>query len=240
MSPSSGAITRPSCQVSSGKAGVLLVGLAVEHPLVGPQQVERGEDHAGGGDHGPPAAGEERTDQDQELAGEAVEAGQTDRAQHHDGEHGGEDRRRLLEALEGGDLPGVAAVVDHPDEEEERAGGDAVVHHLQHAALDALRGEGEGAEHDEAEVGDRRVGDEALQVLLHGGDDGAVEDADHAEGDERRARRTRRPLGTGRARSARSRRCRASASRRPGSPTPRWVPGCGRRAARCAAGTAAP
>ena len=40
----------------------------------------------------------------------------------------------LLEALELGDLAGVAALVDHPDEEEQRAGGDAVVDHLQHAA----------------------------------------------------------------------------------------------------------
>ena len=90
--------------------------------------------------------------------------GQADRAEHHDGEHAGEDRRRLLQALERGDLAGVAAVVDHPDEEEQGAGGDAVVHHLQHAALDALGGEGEGAEHDEAEVGDRGVGDEPLEV----------------------------------------------------------------------------
>ena len=43
---------------------VVVVGLAVEHPLVGPQQVQRGEDHAGRGDDGPPPGGEERADQD--------------------------------------------------------------------------------------------------------------------------------------------------------------------------------
>jgi len=58
------------------------------------------------------------------------------------------------EALERGDLPGVTTVVDHPDEQEQGAGGDAVVHHLQHPALDALGGEGERAQHDEAQVGD--------------------------------------------------------------------------------------
>ena len=41
----------------------------------------------------------------------------------------------LLQALELGDLAGVAALVDHADEEEQRAGGDAVVDHLQDAAL---------------------------------------------------------------------------------------------------------
>ena len=80
--------------------------------------------------------------------------------------------------LQLGDLAGVAALVDHPDEEEQRAGGHAVVDHLHHRAGDRLRGERERAEHDEAEVGDRRVGDEPLEVLLHRGDDRAVDDAD--------------------------------------------------------------
>ena len=110
-----------------------------------------------------------------------------------------------------GDLAGVAALVDHADEEEQGAGRDAVVDHLEHAALEALGGEGEGAEDDEAEVGHRRVGDEPLQVLLHGGDDGAVDDADHAEGQEQPGRSSRPPRGTGRGRSAGTRRCRASA-----------------------------
>ena len=47
----------------------------------------------------------------------------------------GQDRGRLLQALERGDLAGVAPLVDHADEEEQGAGGDAVVDHLQHAAL---------------------------------------------------------------------------------------------------------
>ena len=118
--------------------------------------------------------------------------GSADRRQHHHGEHAGHDRRRLLQALELGDLPGVAALVDHPDEEEQGAGGDAVVDHLQHAALQALGGERERAEHDEAEVGDRRVGDQPLQVLLHGGADRAVDDADHAERDQQRGEVGRR------------------------------------------------
>ena len=102
-----------------------------------------------------------------DTADEAVEAGQTDRAQHHDHEDGREDRRRLLEATELGDQTGVATVVDPTDEQEQRAGRDAVVDHLQQAAGQALGVEGEGADHDEAKVGDRGVGDETLEVLLH-------------------------------------------------------------------------
>ena len=48
----------------------------------------------------------------------------------------------LLDAAELGDLAGVAALVDHADEEEEGAGGQAVVDHLEHAALQALRATG--------------------------------------------------------------------------------------------------
>ena len=39
-------------------------------------------------------------EQDQELADEAVEAGDADRREHHDREHAGEDGRHLLEAVE--------------------------------------------------------------------------------------------------------------------------------------------
>ncbi len=89
-----------------GEAPVVVVGLAVEDPLVGPQQVQGGEDHAGGGHDRPPPGGGEGPQQDEELADEAVEAGQADRRQHHEGEHAGEDRRDLLEALEAGRSPG--------------------------------------------------------------------------------------------------------------------------------------
>ena len=61
-----------------------------------------------------------------------------------------------------------------------------MVDHLQQAAGQALGVEGEGADHDEAEVGDRGVGDETLEVLLHRRRNRAVDDADRAEGDERR------------------------------------------------------
>ena len=64
-------------------------------------------------------------------------------------ERAAEDRGRLPDAAELGDLPGVTALVEPPDEEEQCRRGDAVVHHLDHAARHALSGEREGAEHDE-------------------------------------------------------------------------------------------
>ena len=51
-----GSSSMPSFHFSSAERLVVLVGLAVEHPLVRPQQVERGEDHADGGDRRPTTA----------------------------------------------------------------------------------------------------------------------------------------------------------------------------------------
>ena len=56
-----------------------------------------------------------------------------------------------------------------------------MVEHLVDRAHDAGGREGRDAEHHEAEVRHRRVGDQLLQVGLHQRDEGAVDDADHRE-----------------------------------------------------------
>ena len=122
-----------------GHFGVGALGWAVEHPLVSPEQVDGRNDHAAGGDDSPPTMGGESTHEGEELADEAVESGETDRREHHDHEHGRQDRRRLLETAQLGDFAGVATLVDHPDEEEQGAGGEAVVDHLEQPALESLR-----------------------------------------------------------------------------------------------------
>ena len=165
MRPSSGAMTSALAPREVGQVGVRVVGLAVEDPLVGPEQVERGEDHARWRPRRPTSdAVRNEPRRMRNSPTKPLRPGRPIEVSIDDREDAGQDRRRLLEAVELGDLAGVAALVDHADEEEQRAGGDAVVDHLQDAALDALRGEGEGAEDDEAEVRDRRVGDEALEV----------------------------------------------------------------------------
>ena len=121
------------------------------------------------------------------------------------------------------DVARVEAVVDHPDHEEHRPGRDAVVDHVEDRALDADLVEREQPEHAEAQVGDGAVGDELLDVLLHPGDQRAVDDADDAQHADattmsvgshvaRRRRRRGRPARPG----AAGRRCRASAARRRG------------------------
>ena len=117
----------------------------------------------------------------------------------------GEHRHDARDAAVGVDQPRVPPLVDHADEEEERAGGDAVVDHDHQRALHALHGEREDAEHHEAEVADRAVRDELLEVRLHERHERAVDDADHREHEDDRAHASGSSRPSGRAARARRR-----------------------------------
>ena len=93
--------------------------------------------------------------------------GHADAAERDDREQRREHRHDARDAAVRLDQARVAALVDHADEEEQRARRDAVVDHHHQRALHALHGEREDAEHHEAEVAHRRVGDELLEVRLH-------------------------------------------------------------------------
>ena len=105
---------------------------------------------------------------------------------------GGVDRHHVREPAELRDLLGVAPLVDEPDDQEQPARREAVVDHLQHAALEPERVEREHAEHHEAEVADRGVGDQLLHVLLHQRHEPGVDDADDRERHHPRHRVERR------------------------------------------------
>ena len=82
----------------------------------------------------------------------------------------------------------MRTLVEIPDEEEERARRDAVVHHLQDRAVHRLGTQGREAEHDEAEVRDRRIGDEPFHVGLCHAHERPVDDPGDAErSDDRRS-----------------------------------------------------
>ena len=180
----SGAITSRSAIERSRVVACSTPHLAVEDLLVGPQQVEGGHDDPDGGHHGPPPVGEEGPGQHQELAHEPVQPGQADGGQHGHGEGGRHDRGRRLQPAQLGDLPGLPALVDPADEQEQGGRHQPVVHHQQHAAGEALGGEGEGPQGDEADLGQRRVGHQPLHVPLGAGHHGPVEDADHGQGEQ--------------------------------------------------------
>src|ERR1035438_3244256 len=120
--------------------------------------------------------------EDQEFADEAVKAGQAERREEHDahksGEHGGwlADAAELVDAA-----MAIGALLQHGDKPEERGRGDAVIEHLQDDAVErgglaGLRGssgggnsEREDAEQTIAEVIDRGVREDALEVGLCSG-----------------------------------------------------------------------
>jgi hypothetical protein len=78
----------------------------------------------------------------------------------------------------------VGSLVDHPDQQEQGAGDHPVGDHLQQRPMQALLGEDEDAQGDEAHVADRAVGDQLLEVRLDQGDDRAVNDRDQRQGDD--------------------------------------------------------
>ena len=93
-------------------------------------------------------------------------------------------RHRARESAEISDHARMASLINHPDDEKERARRNAVIEHLIKRALHPLFGEREQSEHDESHVTDRRIGHEPLHVGLHHRDERAVDDADDGEHDE--------------------------------------------------------
>ena len=75
----------------------------------------------------------------------------------------------------------MTPLVDDADDQEQRAGRDAVVDLLQDAAGDAQRGQREHAQHDHRQVADRGVRDQPLPVVLRHRAQRAVDDADERE-----------------------------------------------------------
>ena len=96
-------------------------------------------------------------------------------------EEGHQHGHRRGEAAKLLDFVGVAPVVEHPDTEEKRASGDAVIQHLVDRALNRDGVERKNAEYDETQVAHGRVSHEAFQIGLYGGHKRAVDDADNGE-----------------------------------------------------------
>ena len=123
----------------------------------------------------------ERPEHHEELPDERVEPGQPDAREHDEQERAEQPRHHAREPAHLGELAGVRAFVDHPDQQEQRPRREAVVHHLQDAAGDRLLREREDPEDHEAEVRDARVRHEPFHVGLHQRADRAVDDADHRQ-----------------------------------------------------------
>jgi hypothetical protein len=110
---------------------------------------------------------------------------------------GGPDGHPCGEAAEFLHRAGVVSLVDHADQEEQGAGREAVVEHVEDRALEAGVIERCQAEDAEAQVGDGGVRDELLDVALHPADEAGVDDADDRDDGDGRG-----VLGDGQGREA--------------------------------------
>ena len=177
--------------VTGGDERISRVHLGLEHrvapdraghgALEDPEHVDRGEHDADGGHDRPGRMSAEGADQHHELRDERVGARHGDGGQRADQEEAAEQRRHLPDPAVVADVSGAPAGGEHADDEEQQRRGQTVVDHVQHRAADRGRGEGEDTQRDEAEVRDRGVGDEPLEIALPGGDDRAVDDADDGQ-----------------------------------------------------------
>ena len=160
--------------------------LAKHDPLEHPEQVRGREDHAERRHGGDERAVEERPDEDKELTDEARQAGQPGRSEHEESERQGVDRGDARQAAHLGDRPVMGPLVDDADEQEQAAGGNAVVDDLEDRPIQPLLVEHKDPERHEVHVADRAIRDELLEVGLDEGHDRAVDDRDQAQDDDRR------------------------------------------------------
>ena len=223
-----------------GKQRMLLVDRAVRHPLVGPEQVDGGEDDRDRREGAEPPIHGERPQDHQELADEVVEPRQADRGDDREQEGPGEPRHDDGEAAHLAEVTRVRSLVDHPDQQEQRAGRQSVVDHLQDAARHALVVNAKMPEDDEPQVRDGGVRDQAFDVRLDQRHHGAVDDPDHRQDRDGRREVLRRLGEQLEVEADQTRTRRPSAARPPAGPSPPSALRCAHRGATCGAGTAAP
>ena len=159
--------------------------------MVHVEQVDGGKDHDKGRCASNHWVGDEGAEQHQELASESGEARQTDGGEEEESEERCIDGGAHCPATHLGDFAIVRALVADTNEQEESAGDEAVVEHLQDCAVDSLLIEGEDAERHEAHVADGAIRNQFLEVGLHDRHERAVDDGDYGEGDHERRKEVR-------------------------------------------------
>jgi len=113
----------------------------------------------------------------------------------------GEDGNQCETAQQRSDAPQPAKIshqacvppfIQHPYNEEQRAGGKPMIDHLQNGSLHALRCEGKCAQYNKTKVADGRIGNQPFYVLLPESHNRAIEDADYRQPSHPRSQCERR------------------------------------------------
>src|SRR5579859_1135789 len=163
------------------RAVFILGYLAEENALVGPQQVNGGKNDADRCVRGPVHVVHKGACQNQELADESIQHGKPRRGQRHKQKESRDDRQRSGKAPVFANQVRVPAVIEHSDKHEKSARGYSVVQHLIQGALNRRGIERKKPEHHKSKVADRGVGNQALEVCLHHGHEGAVNNSDDGQ-----------------------------------------------------------
>ena len=138
-----------------------VVHRADEHP----QRVDRRQRDAGERDDREHDLGLEDAEQDQELADEVRRAGHRQQRERHDQKQRRQHRRAHRDPAEVAQvLRALGARGQQCDDQERRNDDEPVVQRLEQRALVARRLQREDPEHDEAELGDRRVAEHEPHV----------------------------------------------------------------------------
>src|ERR1700704_3226210 len=145
-------------------AVLILRNAAEKDALVRPKQIHGGKNNAQSRPGRPRRMLLKRSRENQELADKAIEHRQPRRSEAHEQIESREHGHRRGEAAEFLNQVSMAAVVEHPDAQEQRAGRDAVAQHLVNSALDRDGMKREDPENDESEMADGGVGAQAFQV----------------------------------------------------------------------------
>ena len=175
-------------QVIAGPGGGELALRPVEEPLHQPQHVGRAQNHAQRGGNRPAAADAGKgAGENDELADKAAQHGQPDHGQRGNDKKRGRARQFAGQSAIGVDLAGCVAVVEHAQQQEQRAVHDAVIENLINRALPAGEREAVDAQRDQAQMAQRGKGHQPPEVALHQCQARAVENADDRQADQHRS-----------------------------------------------------
>ena len=173
-----------------------IVARAVEDFPDDAQDVDRRDDDRRAGDDGHHAVERvgvhKRAVEDGHFGHEAAQARQPEVGQTRDHIPDREERHHLHQPAQLADVPRVGAAVDHADQREEEGRHQAVAQHLEHGARTGRGVHHQNGEQHQSAVRHRGVGVDVLEVGLHAGREGAVDDGNRCQDDKYPAQFMRR------------------------------------------------
>src|SRR6202521_3887563 len=154
-----------------------------EDPLIEPEQISRRQNHARSRPSRPPPVRGKCSLQNRELADKSIQQRQSHRREKHDHRDRRVNRHHIRDAAILRDLTRVPPFIQDADNQEQRAGRDAVIDLLQHRSAEAHRIQRENSQCAEAQVADGRGRHQFFHVFLHQRNQRAIDDSNQRDPD---------------------------------------------------------